>query len=90
MENAKLCLVASDGFFLNLAAVMHQLSYEIKLDEVDSHYPFHQQSRIFEDILNKRKLKLTQKRANFGFDNLKMNLDVILGRDAISQQSTGF
>ncbi len=34
MINVESRLVAGDGFFLNLAAVMHQLSLKIKLDKV--------------------------------------------------------
>lgn len=56
MINVESRLMAGDGFFLNLAAVMHQLSLKIKLDKVDFYYPFHPQSRL--NILNETRIKV--------------------------------
>jgi ubiquitin conjugation factor E4 B len=58
MINVESRLVAGDGFFLNLAAVMHQLSLKIKLDKVDIFYPFHPQSRISNSVANETKIKV--------------------------------
>lgn len=58
MINVESRLVAGDGFFLNLAAVMHQLSLKIKLDKVDTYYPFHPNSRISASVANETKLKV--------------------------------
>lgn len=59
MINVESRLVAGDGFFLNLAAVMHQLSLKIKLDKVDTFYPFHPQSRISASVANETKIRVT-------------------------------
>ena len=56
MINVESRLVAGDGFFLNLAAVMHRLSLKIKLDKVDPYYPFHQQSRL--NLASETKIKV--------------------------------
>lgn len=58
MINVESRLVAGDGFFLNLAAVMHQLSLKIKLDKVDKFYPFHPQSRICSSVANETKIRV--------------------------------
>ncbi len=58
MINVESRLVAGDGFFLNLAAVMHQLSLKIKLDKVDIFYPFHPHSRISNSVANETKIKV--------------------------------
>lgn len=58
MINVESRLVAGDGFFLNLAAIMHQLSLKIKLDKVDTFYPFHPQSRISASVTNDTKIKV--------------------------------
>lgn len=59
MMNVESRLVASDGFFLNLAAVMHQLSVKIKLEKVDQYYPFHPQGRLTASIAGETKIKAT-------------------------------
>jgi len=56
MINVESRLVAGDGFFLNLASVMHQLSLKIKLDKVDFYYPFHPQSRL--NVTNETRTKV--------------------------------
>ena len=56
MINVESRLVAGDGFFLNLAAVMHQLSLKIKLDKVDFYYPFHPNGRI--NVASETKIKV--------------------------------
>jgi ubiquitin conjugation factor E4 B len=38
--------LAQDGFMLNLMAVMQQLSIKVKLDRIDTRYPFHPQSLV--------------------------------------------
>ena len=49
--------LAGDGFMLNLLSVLQMLSVKIKLDTVDSLYPFHPNSFI--EISNETRLKLT-------------------------------
>jgi len=56
MINVESRLVAGDGFFLNLAAVMHQLSLKIKLDKVDFYYPFHPHGRL--NVTNETRIKV--------------------------------
>lgn len=58
MINVELKLVASDRFFLNFAAVMHQLSLLIKLDEVDVFYPFHPQGRLKAAVASDTKIRV--------------------------------
>lgn len=58
MINVESRLVAGDGFFLNLAAVMHQLSLKIKLDKVDIYYPFHPQGRLTSSIAGETKIRV--------------------------------
>ncbi|KZC14831.1 Ubiquitin conjugation factor E4 B [Dufourea novaeangliae] len=49
--------LAGDGFMLNLLSVLQMLSVKIKLDTVDTLYPFHPSSFI--EIKNDTKLKLS-------------------------------
>ena len=58
MINVESRLVAGDGFFLNLAAVMHQLSLKIKLDKVDVYYPFHPQGRLTSSTSGETKIRV--------------------------------
>lgn len=58
MINVESRLVAGDGFFLNLAAVMHQLSLKIKLDKVDLYYPFHPQGRLTASTTGETKIRV--------------------------------
>lgn len=49
--------LAGDGFMLNLLSVLQMLSVRIKLDTVDSLYPFHPSSVL--EIKNETRLKLS-------------------------------
>lgn len=49
--------LAGDGFMLNLLSVLQMLSVKIKLDTIDTLYPFHPSS--FVEIKNDTRLKLT-------------------------------
>lgn len=68
MINVESRLVAGDGFFLNLASVMHQLSLKIKLDKVDFFYPFHSHSRLA--ILNETRIKVNSQEAQSWIEQL--------------------
>lgn len=48
--------LAGDGFMLNLLSVLQMLSVKIKLDTIDSLYPFHPNS--FVEVSNETRLKL--------------------------------
>ncbi|XP_066601539.1 ubiquitin conjugation factor E4 B [Prorops nasuta] len=49
--------LAGDGFMLNLLSVLQMLSVKIKLDTIDTMYPFH--PSCFVEIKNDTRLKLT-------------------------------
>lgn len=49
--------VAGDGFMLNFLSIMQMLAVKVKLDKIDSYYPFHPSSVI--DIKNDTRLKFT-------------------------------
>lgn len=49
--------LAGDGFMLNLLSVLQMLSVKIKLDTIDSMYPFHPNSLV--DVSNETRLKLS-------------------------------
>ncbi|XP_043469327.1 ubiquitin conjugation factor E4 B [Leptopilina heterotoma] len=49
--------LAGDGFMLNLLSVLQMLSVKIKLDTIDSMYPFHPNSLV--DVTNETRLKLS-------------------------------
>lgn len=51
-------LLARDGFAINLMCVLQQLSVKIKLDRIDSQYPFYKNSLIF--IEQDTKLRFTE------------------------------
>ncbi|XP_076223134.1 ubiquitination factor E4B isoform X2 [Nomia melanderi] len=53
--------LAGDGFMLNLLSVLQMLSVKIKLDTVDTLYPFHPSS--FVEIKNDTRLKLSSQEA---------------------------
>lgn len=67
-------LVASDGFFLNLASVMSRLSLEIKLDDVDFFYPFHPHSRL--SIRNETRINANSHEARSWLEQLNRSAHV--------------
>ncbi len=71
MINVESRLVAGDGFFLNLAAVMHQLSLKIKLDKVDVYYPFHPQGRLTAGVAGETKVRVNSQEHNEWIERLK-------------------
>ncbi|XP_064461145.1 ubiquitin conjugation factor E4 B-like [Ornithodoros turicata] len=63
--------VATDGFMLNLLAVLQQLSVKITVDKVDPYYPFHPASKV--DISADTRLKMTAQEAQEFSEELKKN-----------------
>lgn len=59
MMNVESRLVAGDGFCMNLAAIMHQMSTKIKLERVDQYYPFHPRGRLTANVSGETKIKVT-------------------------------
>ncbi|KAF7992765.1 hypothetical protein HCN44_005109 [Aphidius gifuensis] len=60
--------LAGDGFMLNLLSILQMLSVKIKLDTIDTLYPFN--PSCFVDIKNETRLKLTSQEANDWLDKL--------------------
>ena len=56
--------LASDGFALNLLSVLQMLSVKIKLDTVDTMYPFHSNSLV-KFKKDETRLKLTSQEVSF-------------------------
>ncbi|XP_015606835.1 ubiquitin conjugation factor E4 B [Cephus cinctus] len=63
--------LAGDGFMLNLLSVLQMLSVKIKLDTVDTLYPFHPSS--FVEIKNDTRLKLSSQEVAEWIKELESN-----------------
>ncbi|KAJ1522043.1 hypothetical protein ONE63_002360 [Megalurothrips usitatus] len=63
-ENA----LAGDGFMLNLLSVLQHLAVKVKLEKVDSLFPFHPANEI--DISNATRLKFSSQEVSVWLENL--------------------
>ena len=75
MINVEWNLVASDIFFLNLVAVMHLLSLQIKLEEVDVFYPFHPKGRLTAGVARDTKIRVYSQEHMIWIEGLQQNPD---------------
>ncbi len=75
MINVEWNLVASDIFFLNLVAVMHLLSLQIKLEEVDVFYPFHPKGRLTAGVARDTKIRVYSQEHMEWIEGLQQNPD---------------
>lgn len=64
--------LAGDGFMLNLLSVLQMLSSKVKLENVDTLYPFHPSSMV--DIKDDTRLKFTSQESSDWLDQLNKSM----------------
>lgn len=64
--------LAGDGFMLNLLSVLQMLSVKVKIEKIDSLYPFHPSTMV--DIKDDTRLKFTSQEAQDWLDEMNKGL----------------